>query len=144
MNNSESGSLVRFHLRVGWWAILFFLSVGVILEVLHGFKIGFYLDVGQNTRRLMWTLGHAHGGLFALLNIGFAATIHMQPEWSGTSRTVASGAVLTALVTVPAGFLLGGTFIHEGDPGLGVLLVPVGAAALFVGVLLTARGLTKK
>ena len=36
------------------------------------------------------------------------------------------------------GLLLGGMFIHGGDPGLGVLLVPPGAVLLIVAVLLTA------
>ena len=37
--------LSRLHLRVGWWALLLFLSAGIALEALHGFKAGFYLDV---------------------------------------------------------------------------------------------------
>ena len=57
------------NLRFGWWALLFFLSLGAVLETLQGFKIGWYLDVGNETRRLMFTLAHAHGTLLALVNI---------------------------------------------------------------------------
>jgi hypothetical protein len=132
--------LVRLHLRVGWWALLFFLSAGALLEAMHGFKLGFYLDVSNDARRLTWTLAHAHGTLLAILNLVFAATLGLVPAWSQTSRAVASRCLIGALVLVPSGFLLGGLFVHGGDPGLGVLLVPPGAALLFVAVLLAARG----
>ncbi len=49
--------------------------------------------------------------------------------------------MIAALVLVPGGFFLGGLFIHDGDPGLGILLLPPGAALLFAGVLLTASGI---
>ena len=48
----------------------------------------------------------------------------------------------TGFVLMPVGFFLGGVWIYGGDPGLGVLLVPIGAAALFVAVALTARGVS--
>lgn len=51
----------RRHLRFGWWSLLFFLTFGLGLETLHGLKVGWYLDVENETRRLMWTLAHAHG-----------------------------------------------------------------------------------
>ena len=36
-------------------------TLGLVLETLHGFKIGAYLDVSNETRRLMWRLAHVHG-----------------------------------------------------------------------------------
>jgi len=132
--------LSRLHLRVGWWALLFFLSAGTLLEAMHGFKLGFYLDVSNETRRLTWTLAHAHGSLLSILNLVFAATLQLAPGWSGASRVVASRCLIGALILLPTGFLLGGIFVHAGDPGLGILLVPPGAALLFVAVLLAARG----
>jgi hypothetical protein len=57
------------HLRFGWWALFISLVVGVFLETLHGFKLGWYLDVNNDMRRLMFTLAHAHGALLALVNI---------------------------------------------------------------------------
>ena len=129
----------RLHLQVGWWSLLTFLTLGFILELFHGFKVGFYLDVSSSTRRLMWTLAHAHGALFSLLNVLFALSLRVMADWSETSRTLASRCLLGALVLVPLGFFLGGIFIRGGDPGLGVLLVPPGALLLFVGVFLTAK-----
>jgi hypothetical protein len=132
--------LARLHLRVGWWGLLFFLSAGAVLEAMHGFKLGLYLDVSNEARRLTWTLAHAHGSLLAILNLVFASTLGLAPGWSGASRVVASRCLIGALILLPTGFLLGGVFVHGGDPGLGILLVPPGAALLFVAVLLAARG----
>src|SRR5437763_12905319 len=63
------------NLRFGWWSLLVFLSLGGALETLHGFKIGWYVDVGNETRRLMFTLAHAHGMLLALINIAAGFTV---------------------------------------------------------------------
>src|SRR5437764_12487319 len=57
------------NLRFGWWSLLVFLSLGGLLETLHGFTIGWYVDVGNEMRRLMFTLAHAHGTALALVNI---------------------------------------------------------------------------
>ena len=132
----------RLHLRVGWWSLLLFLTLGLALETLSGFKVGLYVDVSSSTRRLMWTLAHAHGTLLAILNIVFALTLQVAtPDWGEATRTLASRCLRGALVLMPLGFFLGGVRIHGGDPGLGVLLVPPGAFLLFVAVLLTARSL---
>jgi len=128
----------RLHFRVGWWSLLVFLTLGIALETLSGFKVGFYLDVSGSTRRLMWTLAHAHGTLLSVLNLVFALTLRSAPDWSESPRSTASRCLLGALALMPLGFFLGGFGTHGGDPGLGVLLVPPGAVLLLVAVLLTA------
>lgn len=133
--------LIRRHLKVGWWTLLIFLTLGLILEVLHGFKVDAYLRVSNETRRLMWTLSHAHGTLLGLLNIGFAATLGFLSAWPESSKRFASLSFLAATILMPAGFFLGGVYIYSGDPGLGILLVPIGGIFLFCGVLLTGMGL---
>ena len=125
----------RRHIRFGWWSLLVFLTVGLVLEALHGFKVGAYLDIPHETRRLMWTLGHAHGTLLALVNLAFGATLSY---FSGSPR-VASGWLLGASVLMPAGFLLGGAVTYGGDPGLGIVLVALGGLMLLVAVFLIAR-----
>jgi hypothetical protein len=125
-------------LRFGWWTLLIFLTAGLALEALHGFKVGAYLNVSNETRRLMWTLAHAHGALLALVNLGFAATARVLTAWPEPNKRLASAALLGATVLMPAGFFLGGLFIYAGDPGLGIVLVPVGGILLFAAVLLTA------
>src|SRR6266566_3975298 len=120
------------NLRFGWWSLLVFLSLGGVLETLHGFKIGWYVDVGNETRRLMFTLVHAHGTLLALVNIAAGLTARIVERF--TLRPSVSFALIWAAILLPAGFFLGGIVIYDGDPGLGVWLVPVGAASLFYSI----------
>lgn len=130
--------LARRHLRAGWIALSVYLTLGIALEAFHGFKVGFYLDVGNETRRLLFRLAHAHGTLLAFVNILYGLTVRAVPE---SGRPLASGALLAALLLLPLGFFAGGIVIHGGDPGLPILLVPAGALALLVGTLVTARAL---
>ena len=130
--------VVQRHLRYGWRALLIFVILGLGLESLHGFKIGWYLDVSQETRRLMLTLAHAHGVLLALVNIGFAATVALAPARRPRWRAAAARCLLTASIAIPLGFLLGGLFPLSGDPGLGIIFVPLGGLALVVAIGLIA------
>lgn len=130
------------NLRFGWWSLLVFLSLGAVLETLHGFKIGWYVDVGNETRRLMFTLAHAHGTLLALVNIVAGLSGRIVERF--TLRSSVSLALIWATILLPAGFFLGGIVIYDGDPGLGVWLVPVGAALLFYGIARIALDLSKR
>src|SRR5436189_859218 len=129
------------NLRFGWWSLLVFLSLGAALETLHGFKIGWYVDVGNETRRLMFTLAHAHGTLLALVNIAAGLTGRNVDRFS--LRPSVSFALIWAAILLPAGFFLGGIVIYDGDPGLGVWLVPIGALLLFYSVARVAIDLSK-
>lgn len=132
----SSADYARRHLTFGWWSLLVFLTLGIALESLHGLKVGWYLSVANESRRLMLTLAHAHGTLLALVHLAFAATACGGDDaW----RRWASPCLVAASLLLPGGFLLGGLFVYGGDPGLGVLLVPVGAALLLAAVALTAR-----
>jgi len=134
--------LARRHHIVGWCGLLIFLSVGGFLETLHGFKIGFYLDPGHRLRRELWTLAHAHGTLLGLVNVAFAVSLVHFGQWTPARLKLASFFLVDALVLIPAGFFLGGLSHSESDPYLGVLLVPIGALLLFVGIgliILSAR-----
>lgn len=134
-------AVVRRHLRFGWFSLLVFLTLGLALEALHGFKVQAYLNVMNETRRLMWTLAHAHGTLLGLAHLGFAFSASCTPSWAPRTRTFASYALAAASVLMPAGFFIGGIWVYAGDPGLGILLVPVGGILLFAAVLLTALSL---
>jgi len=135
--------LARRHHLVGWWALLAFLTLGIVLETLHGFKADLYLDPANRVRRLMWTLAHAHGTLLAVVNIAFAAGLTAFGTWTPRGLKLASFFLFDALVLLPVGFFLGGVGPSEGDPASGVLLVPVGALLLLAGVALTAWAATK-
>ena len=129
------------HLLIGWWSLLSFLSLGIALEVLHGTKAAWYLGADYEVRRLMWTLGHAHGSLLSLVHIALAATLsisHGPKHLRAISSCLFSGSIL-----LPCGFLLGGIFVYGGDPGIGVWLVPVGAALLLTAVGLVAIDISR-
>ncbi len=126
--DSSHTELVRFHARVGWASLAVFAALGLVLEGMHGLKFAWYLDQANETRRLMFTLGHAHGTLLAVLNLVFAALLQL----TGCGNGVASRCLLASTVLMPLGFFLGGLYIYAGDPGLGVMLVPVGALCLIV------------
>jgi ribosomal protein S18 acetylase RimI-like enzyme len=132
-------SLGRRHLGVGLWGLLGFLSLGMALEAFHGFKLVSYLGVEFEARRLSFRLAHAHGTLLSLLNVVFALLLGSRYAPGSTAARRAGGFLLAATLLLPGGFFLGGLFVHGGDPGLGVLLVPLGALALFLSVLSLAR-----
>jgi hypothetical protein len=130
----------RRHLRFGWWSLLVFATLGLGLESLHGFKVGAYVDVSNETRRLMWTLAHAHGTLLAVVHVIFGLTVRVVPELPGRNQRLISSTLMAASVLLPGGFFLGGIAFYAGDPGLGVLLVPIGATLLMIAVFYIARG----
>ena len=119
------------NLRAGLWALFLFASFGLLLEALHGFKIGAYLDVLNETRRLLWRLAHAHGALLGLLNVGYALVAR---TWPTLADALVERALLAALALMPAGFLLGGAFARGADPGVSVSLAAAGGLALLVGL----------
>ena len=131
------------HLRFGWWSLLLYLSLGIALETLQGFKFGWYLDAGNETRRLMLTLAHAHGTLLALINIAAGLTLRALKAQGLELAPSASRSLVGAAVLLPAGFFLGGLVVYGGDPGLGILLVPIGALLLLYGVASLAVGIRR-
>ncbi len=127
------------HFRLGWWSLFLFVCLGILLEGMLAFRVGWYLDVGDNeTHRLMLRLGHAHGTLLSLLNIVFAASL-TRLCLPTDSRVMASRCLAAATLLVPGGFILGGLITHGADPGLGIILLPAGAVLLLVGIFVVAR-----
>jgi len=135
----DSLRYARKHVRFGWWTLLIFLTLGLVLEILHGFKLRMYLDVSSETRRLMWTLAHAHGALLSLVHILFGLCLRAMPELGTANLSLASSSLVGASLLLPGGFFLGGIVFYSGDPGLGIALVPVGAAMLGIGVYVMSR-----
>jgi hypothetical protein len=129
----------RRHLRFGWWSLLLFATLGLVLESLHGFKVRAYLDVSNETRRLMWTLAHAHGTLLAVIHIVFGLTLRGGSVPALASQRLLSTALYAASVLLPGGFFLGGVVFYAGDPGVGVLLVPAGGVLLLYAIFRIAR-----
>ncbi|HKB13639.1 MAG TPA: hypothetical protein VKD69_23390 [Vicinamibacterales bacterium] len=133
----------RRHLRFGWWTLLVFATLGLILESLQGFKVAAYLDAANETRRTMWRLAHAHGTLLGVINILFGLTVRSSASPPAATPRI-STALVAATLLLPSGFFLGGIIFYAGDPGLGVLLVPVGGVLLLLALLSIARGTNKR
>ena len=132
----------RFHLRLGWWSVLVFLSWGIVVEGFVAFGWEYYGEPGTEMTRLMWRLAHVHGALLGMVHLAFGTSIFLATAWTSSTRRIASYCLTWAGVLLPLGFLLGGLFAADGDPSLGVFLVPLGALLLFTAVLLTARGIS--
>ena len=133
----ELPAVARRHLRLGWLGLALYVALGILLEALHAFKAPMYLDVGNETRRLMWTLAHAHGTLLSLIQLAVASSVARlgaEVVSQGASRALVAGWVL-----LPVGFFLGGISTFGGDPGPGVFLAPVGALATLGGLCGVAR-----
>ena len=146
------GAIVTRHLVIGWGSLLIFVALGLVLESMHGFKVAWYVNSGEpETTRLMMRLAHAHGTFLSLVHLAFAWTVSQATGFQGRSRSVASRSIQAAGILVPAGFLLAGLpgFVKTGglrlgvlggDPGLGIVLVPIGALLLILALYLVARG----
>jgi len=143
-------ALQRRHLRIGWGSLLVFVLLGGVLESMHGFKVDWYLAVGNETQRLLWRLAHAHGTFLSLVHLGFAFTLpHLAAIGANESAALPkpalpklAGASLTsALLALPGGFLLGAFGGSSGDPGLGIVLVPFGLVMLVVAIIAILRRL---
>jgi hypothetical protein len=123
-------------LKTGWILLAVSLPLGLTLEVLHGFKVRGYL--ASEVRREMWRLAHAHGTLLGLMCLAFAALAERHiadvDARRKISRDLRFGAVL-----MPLGFFLGGILNYEGDPSLGITLVPIGGLLVISALLRAAR-----
>ncbi len=145
-SSSENGSIERLidkHLVFAWWSLFGFVVLGVALEAMHAVKLGWYLEESYATRRLMWTLGHAHGTVLSLVHVAFAGTLFLVSGTRAGSYRVASAALTAGTILMPGGFFLGGIFIFDGDPGVGVWLAPIGAILILVAVFCIARGVLR-
>jgi hypothetical protein len=123
-------------LRTGYWLLAVSIPFGVTLEALHGFKVRAFL--ASEMRQELFRLAHAHGTLLGILCLVFAALAERNvPEATRPSvaRFLSWGAIL-----MPLGFFLGGILNSEGDPSLGIALVPVGAVLLVVALARCLKG----
>jgi hypothetical protein len=70
--------------------------------------------------------------MLALVNIAAGLTIRGVEAFR--LRQSVSFALIWAAILLPSGFLLGGFFTYDGDPGSGIWLVPIGALLVLYGV----------
>ncbi len=127
--NAPPPSSDRSLLAQGWAGLALFMAVGFVLESLMAWKTPAYLD--DPIRRELLRLAHTHGTLLhaLLLVLGATEPRLARPVPAGAIRCLRLGAVL-----LPLGFLFGGLWHPEGDPGHAIWLVPAGALLALVGV----------
>lgn len=125
----------RSHVRWSVLGLALFLCSGLLIEGALGNRIQGY--VNDALLREFVRLGHAHGGLLLVVNLGMAAAIREleTPEaWARPARWAGlSGAVLVGI-----GFASAGVWHGPTDPGPTVLLVPAGALALIGALVVVA------
>jgi hypothetical protein len=125
--DATSASFEASHVRLGWLLLLAGVAGGATLEAALAMKWSPLLD--DALRREMLRLSHFHAGLLGLVNLVYARFADAK-HLSAARRRLASRSLRLGALLLPVGFLLGGWWHPEGDPGIGVLLVPPGALAL--------------
>ncbi len=105
------------------------MTFGLLLEGLLGYKIPAYLN--DNLRRELFRLAHTHGALLSIVLIVITVCAN-----AGFIRpnTYAENALRIGSVMMPLGFLLGGIWHFESDPGYLILLAPLGGVIMIFGI----------
>jgi hypothetical protein len=123
----------------GWISIAVWMSAGLLLEGLLGFKIPAYLQ--DETRRELFRLAHAHGTLLGLVLV--AASLTSQRLTSPIPHLAVLALQLGSAI-MPLGFFIAGIWHTETDPGLAIWLVPPGAVLVIFGVVSIALAVRKQ
>ena len=131
-SEAAAAATSRAGLVVGLAGLLAWLVGGMALEALHALKSSAYLE--DPVRRLTWTLAHAHGTLLSIAAIVLGVVVLPRSGAGAASQRRSDRLFAAGAILLPLGFLLGGISHPEGDPGLGILLVPIGAIACAAGL----------
>lgn len=130
-DHAPATPLGNAHARFGWSLLFVALLFGVVLEGLHGFKSVALLM--SPLRRELWQLAHFHGALFGVINLVYVRWADSD-ALGPTRRRSASRALILGSGLLPLGFLLGGVGHYESDPGIGIVVAPVGAVAILYAI----------
>ena len=122
----------------GWLSIALWMSVGLLLEGLLGYKIPSYLN--DLNRRELFRLAHTHGTFLGLVLIAAA----LSEKRGAKLPRVASQALSIGAALMPLGFFLAGLWHPEGDPGPAIWIVPPSALLIIFGAVSLALAHTKK
>jgi uncharacterized membrane protein YgdD (TMEM256/DUF423 family) len=130
--NDRPGKLFGLS-RQGWIGVAIWMSFGLLVEGLIGFRSPAYLQ--DAVRRELFRLAHTHGTVLSILLL--VAYLHLTngpvepPEPAIWSLRIGT-------IVMPAGFLLGGIWHYESDPGLLIFLAPLGGLLVIFGVIAMA------
>ncbi|MEU5842469.1 hypothetical protein [Rhodococcus sp. NPDC047139] len=123
---------------------LVIIVLGVTLLTVVGIAFGgtFLLRVAaggvpaNDLQKTFFRAGHAHAGVLVVLGLLIAVLTHVvgaSPGWSAAGTI----AVLVAAILMPAGFFLSVVGADPRRPGRMFVSVPIGAACLTAGVLIS-------
>ncbi len=129
-------SSLIFH---GWLGLAFWMSFGLLLEGLLGFRAPVYLQ--DSVRRELFRLAHTHGTVLSLVLLLAAFTLR---NMVASSNNFATLALRVGSVLMPFGFLLGGIFHPKDDVGIGIFLAPIGGLMIIFGAINLALSNFKK
>lgn len=115
------------------------MTFGLLLEGLIGYKTPAYLH--DTLRRELFRLAHAHGTLLSLLLLCLALVCD---RFDLRLANIVTIVLRVGIVLMPVGFLLGGVWHYESDPGIGIWLVPAAAVMVVFGVVSLAIAFVAK
>lgn len=93
-------------------------------------------------RPRLWAAGHAHAGVILILSLVSLLLVDHADLGDGWKQLVRSAIPLAAIL-VPAAFFLSVVRVHAERPNRLILLAPVGAVSLSVGLLTLGVGLLR-
>lgn len=114
------------------------MTFGLLLEGLIGYKTPAYLQ--DPVRRELFRLAHAHGTLLSLLLLALALVCD---RFEVRPANIVTMILRGGIILLPIGFLLGGVWHYESDPGAGIWIVPVAAVMVVFGVVSLAIAFRK-
>ena len=122
----------------GWLSIAVWMSVGLLLEGLLGYKIPAYLNDAD--RRELFRLAHTHGTFLGLVLIAAA----LSEKRGARFPRAASMALSIGSALMPLGFFLSGLWHPEGDPGPAIWIVPPSALLIIFAAVALALAHSEK
>lgn len=122
----------------GWIGIAIWMTFGLLLEGLLGYKIPAYL--GDVQRRELFQLAHAHG---TLLSVVLLIAALCAKSLAVEIPRLAQLALRLGTVLMPLGFLFAGLSHPEGDPGIAIWIVPFAALLVIFGAISLALACRK-
>lgn len=119
--------------KQAWFSLAFWMAFGLFVEGLIGFRSPAYLQ--DPVRREVFRLAHAHGTLLSSLLL--LANLYVQ---KGLTSPPELGVLFLRIgvFVMPIGFLLGGIWHFESEPGIGIFLAPIGGVLVVFGVVALA------
>jgi ABC-type iron transport system FetAB permease component len=125
-------------MRQAWISLAVWIAFGILLEGFSAFRSAVLLD--DYIRRDMFRLAHSHGTLLNLLLVSAAICARLDLIRLRRSSSIS---LRTSVVLLPLGFFLAGVWHFKDEPGLAILLVPVGAVLLLVAAIQISLTLPK-